>query len=71
MTLTGLNYNVNLRYLKLYNPFRDTVCVEMFLIQGVPEQQIVGDQEHSQELLQILTLFLRCSNGSYFLPLLE
>lgn len=49
----------------------NTVYVEMFVIQEVPEQQMVSDQEHSREVLQILTLFLRFSHGSYFLPPLE
>lgn len=65
MTLTDLNYNVKLWYLNPYNPVRDTVYVGMFLIQEVPEQLMVGDQEHSQEVLQILTLFLCCSRGGY------
>lgn len=37
MTLAGLIYNVKLWYLELCNPFRDTVYVEMFLIEEVPE----------------------------------
>lgn len=69
MTLTWVS--VKLWYLNPYNPFRDTVDVEMFLIQEVPEQLMVGDQEHSQEVLRILTLFLHCSHGGYFLQLLE
>lgn len=68
---TDLSYSVKLWYLNPYNPFRNTVDVEMFSIQEGPEQLMVGDQEHSQEVLQILTLFLHCSHGGYFLQLLE
>jgi len=71
MTLTDLNYSVQLWYLSSYSPFRDTVRVEMFLIQEVPEQLVVGDQEHSRKVLQILTLLLHCSCGGYFLQLLR